>query len=97
MAYRVLSAAVFACLAGLSAAASAAETTTATSQTRIYGYRGHYESEHTYDGKYSTQTTRCAWSRGSHVCETETASKRQPAPIVQDPRSSRIMDGHGPR
>jgi hypothetical protein len=76
---------------------SAAETSAATSQTRIYGYRGHYESEHTYDGKYSTQTTRCAWARGSHVCETETVSKPQPAPIVQDPRSSRIMDGHGPR
>ena len=46
-----------------------------------------------YRSPYSTTYQTCAANRISSACQTRTVDK---TPIVQDPRSSRIMDGHGP-
>jgi len=52
-----------------------------------------YECQATATSKYGTTQATCNSRFG---CVTTSETKRQPAPIVQDPRSSRIMDGHGP-
>jgi len=90
MAYRSLTLAAFACiaLAGPALAGSSMEC-----HGSWIGKRYYYECQATAESKYGTTQTTCNNHFG---CVTTSERKRQPAPIVQDPRSSRIMDGHGP-
>jgi hypothetical protein len=101
MAYRILSAAIVACLAGLAAADASAQTTsTYHSGCSRDKWTGAYNCRAEYDSPYSNTTTYCTSGRNGRSCETETVRKPQPRraePIIQDPNSTRIMDGHGPR
>jgi hypothetical protein len=84
MAYRILSAAIVACLA---TAGASAQTTTATSETRCsrdaWTHVYHCRSE--YDSPYSNTTTYCASGRGGASCDTETVRKPQPKVRLPDP------------
>jgi len=76
MAYRILSAAVVACLAGLSAAPASAGTV--TSQTDCYRVgRGAYECTSKTESARSETTTRCFSTRGNTDCNTETTEKKR--------------------
>ena len=96
MAYRILSAAAFACLA-LAGPALAGSVTECHGGWFANGWgpkRYIYECQSTAESRYGTTQTTCSSRFG---CVTTSERKPQPAPIVQDPRSTRIMDGHGPR
>lgn len=86
MAYRILTAALFACLAGLSAAPASAES---SYQRSCYRSSNGLQCKYEYESDRSTTTTRCASSLYQSKCRTETVEK--------DRSTSRIMDGHGPR
>jgi len=96
MAPRILSSlALLACLAGITAAPASADSTYERNCSRD-SWSHVYRCWSEYDSPYSNSSTYCS---GGH-CDTKTIWKPQPKPpepIVQDPRSSRIMDGHGPR
>jgi|KBSMisStaDraftv2_1062788.scaffolds.fasta_scaffold94830_2 hypothetical protein len=97
MAPRILSLALLACLAGLAAAPAYADSVaTYERQCSRDKWSGVYRCWADYNSPYSSSSTYCS---GGH-CDTTVRLKAQPKPpepIVQDPRSSRIMDGHGPR
>jgi hypothetical protein len=79
MAYRILSAAIVACLAGLAVVPASAQTT-ATSQTHCARdkWTRAYNCRHEYDSRYSNTTTWCTSGRRGRHCETETISKTVP-------------------
>ena len=99
MAYRSLTLAAFACIA-LAGPALAGSSTECHGGWYGSGHGGWgpkryvYECQATAESRYGTSQTTCNSRFG---CVTTSERKRQPEPIVQDPRSSRIMDGHGPR
>jgi hypothetical protein len=83
MAYRILSAAFGACLAGLSAVpASAAETATSNTQCRDGWYGGHYfyKCVSLDDSKYATTRTECAAGPIDSACVTTSEDKPQAKP-----------------
>jgi len=95
MAYRILTAALVACLAGFAAAPASADSTYESNCSRDK-WSKVYKCWSEYDSPYSHSTTDCSGGN----CYTVSRSKPQPKapePIVQDPLSTRIMDGHGPR
>jgi len=95
MAYRTLSALFFAALVA-AAPAYADSVATYERQCSRDKWSKVYSCWADYNSPYSSSSTYCSGGR----CDTTVRIKEQPrppAPIVQDPLSTRIMDGHGPR
>jgi len=86
MAYRILSVAILACLAGLAAAPASAQSTYESRCSRDK-WSGVYRCWADYSSPYSSSSTYCTSGRDGVRCDTSSGPKWQPpAHVRQDCR-----------